>query len=511
MLVKDFLRKGAKLYPDRIFMEFQGEIITYRSLYERVNRMANALWERFGVRPGDRIAVLSRNHPAFVEIYLACGQIGAVTVPLNYRLHPNDYRYILNDSEAKILLIETEFLERVRDSTSYLEHLKHLVVIGETEEAPMYEKVIQEFKPIEPDTSVDEEDVWIQMYTSGTKGFPKGAMLTHRNVIRTVLGLVVDVRFNVEPCRILVVAPIFHIGGLITIFSALVIGAACHLKREFYPPEVLRGMSEEGCTHSFMVPVMVRALLAVPDVEARDYSSFRTLMYGAAPMPLPLIQRAREIFQCELIQGYGLTETTGVLGLLLDRDHLVRPTATCREYCMAELRVVNPQGEPVKPGEVGEIVARGEGIMKGYWKLERETRDAFLNGWLRTGDLATVDEEGYITIVDRLKDMIIKGGENIYPGEIERVLLTHPAVQEVAVIGVPDEKWGEEVMALVVPKPGQTLTERDIQRFCRENLASLKRPKMIEIRDRLPSSPSGEVLKRVIREEFWKGYDKRVH
>jgi acyl-CoA synthetase (AMP-forming)/AMP-acid ligase II len=228
-------------------------------------------------------------------------------------------------------------------------------------------------------------------------------------------------------------------------------------------------------------------------------------------MPQNLLKRAVEIFQCEFVQGYGLTESTGVLGLLLPQDHQVKAAATCREYLMSRLRVVNARGEDVRPGEVGEIVARGDGVMKGYWKMEGETREAFLNGWLRTGDLATLDERGYITVVDRLKDMLIRGGENIYPGEIEAILLSHPAIEQAAIIGVPDEKWGEEVKALVVLKQGYSLTEKELMGFCRKNLAHFKRPRTIEFRDRLPVDTTEKVIKSDLRDEFWVGYEKRVN
>lgn len=512
MLLTDFLRKGARLYPDRLFLRFQGRSLTYADINERVNRLGNLLQERFKIRKGDRVAVLSHNHPGYVEMYLACGKIGAVTVPMNYRLHPNDYIYLLNNSRARLLLLERELLEVYRAVKPGLEHVEDLVLLGEAEGGGnSYEELLPKYPSCEPEADVGDEDVIIQMYTSGTTGVPKGVPLSHRNLVGTAVGLIIDVGFNVPPCDVLVVAPIFHIGGLITILSAMIAGMSCNLKREFHPQETLKGMSEEGSTHSFMVPVMIWALLYTPEVERRDYSRFRTLMYGAAPMPEPLLKRAMEVFQCEFIQGYGLTESTGVLGLLLPEDHKIRPSATCREYRMSELKVVNRHGDPVGPGEVGEIVARGDGMMRGYWGMEEETQGAFLDGWLRTGDLATIDEQGYITVVDRLKDMIIKGGENIYPSEVEKVLLTHPAIQQAAVIGVPDEKWGEEVKALVVLKPGQSLTEKEFLRFCRQNLARFKRPSSVEFRDQLPVNPTGKVLKKLLREEFWKGYEKRVH
>jgi acyl-CoA synthetase (AMP-forming)/AMP-acid ligase II len=270
-------------------------------------------------------------------------------------------------------------------------------------------------------------------------------------------------------------------------------------------------MGEEGARHSFMVPVMIRVLLNTPAVEDRDYSGFKSLLYGAAPMPEALLKRAGEVFGCEFVQGYGLTESTGVLGLLLPGDHRVHPGATCREYSMAELRVLNQKGQPVKPGEVGEIVARGDGVMRGYWGMEEETRAAFLDGWLRTGDLATMDDQGYITIVDRLKDMIIRGGENIYPSEIERVLAAHPAVRQAAVIGVPHDKWGEEVRALVVLRPEASSSEEELLEFCGYSLARFKVPRVIEFRERLPLTPAGKVHKGALKEEFWQGHKKRVH
>ena len=506
-----FLERGSRLYPDKVVMSSEGGSRTYAELQGRVARLAHGLKVRTSLKPGDRIAVLSRNCPEFVEVYLACSVLGCVVVPLNYRLHPDDYLFLIGDSEAKVLLVEEEFAQRLEGPLEELGSKVDTWSIGsEGSKWPRYEELLDEDPLIEPEGPSDE-DVWIQMYTSGTTGFPKGVLLTHRNVVSTALGLALDVPFNVDPCKVLVVAPIFHIGGLITIFASMVCGGAFHLEREFHPHNVLKAMSEGGCTHAFMVPVMVRALLGVGGLDKLDFSSFQVLMYGAAPMPEDLAKRAKEVFGCQLIQGYGLTESTGVLGLLMDPDHEVCPGATCREYSMARIKVVDPRGMPVGPGEVGEIVAKGDGIMKGYWKNEEETREAFLNGWLRTGDLATWDSRGYITIVDRLKDMIIKGGENIYPSEIERVLKTHPSVAEVAVIGVPDEKWGEEVMAIIVPKAGSDLTAEEIRRFCRAKLAPMKRPRKVLLRDSLPMTPTGKVAKKELREEFWKGMEKRVH
>lgn len=513
MRMDHFLEKVAKLHPERLAVSFWEGSRTYSQFHKRVSFLASGLKGKASLGPGDRVAVLARNCPQYVESYLACSLLGCVVVPLNYRLHPDDYLYILKDSEAKALIVEEDLAQKVEEPLREVSPPNGIWSIGASKNTrwPNFEELIESEKLHEEQDGPSEEDVWIQMYTSGTTGFPKGVLLTHRNVVSTALGLALDVPFNVEGCKVLVVAPIFHIGGLITIFASMVCGWAFHLEKEFHPLNVLKAMSQGGCTHAFMVPVMVRAILNVEGVEDFDFSNFRVLMYGAAPMPEGLAKKAKQVFGCELIQGYGLTESTGVLGLLMDSDHEICPNATCREYSMARVKVVDPRGVPVGPGQVGEIVARGDGIMKGYWKDEEETQKAFLNGWLRTGDLATWDERGYITIVDRLKDMIIKGGENIYPSEIERVLKTHPFVSEVAVIGVPDEKWGEEVMALIVPRPSVELTKEEIRRFCREKLAPMKRPRKILFRESLPMTPTGKVSKRELREEFWKGMEKRVH
>jgi len=518
MIVGDLLRRGNKLYPERVALRYQGRDFSYAELDQRVNRLANSML-RLGLRKGDRIAVLAQNSNQYVEAYLGSARIGVVTIPLNARLKGGELTYIINNGEAKALLIGPEFLELIASIREGLPLVKHYVCLGQPVPGfENYESLLADASSEAPVVRNTDSDVVCQIYTSGTTGLPKGAMLTHRNVLSNAVSCCLEQ--DIKPRdNYLMVLPLYHIAGYTLTLSTLLMGGMLTIHPAFNPPDVLHSIAGDRTTHAALVPVMINFLLRVPNLDQYDFSSLKYVVYGAAPITPSLLEQAMGVFRCGFIQGYGLTEAAAFVTLLRPEDHVVggspeqvkRLSSIGQEILGTEVRVVNEQGEEVQAGEVGEIIARGDNIMQGYWKMPEATAETLRDGWLHTGDLATVDEAGYIYIVDRKKDMIISGGENIYPREVEDVLLTHPAVGDAAVIGVPDEVWGEAVKALVVLKEGQTATEEELIGFCAARLAGFKKPRSVEFRTELPRNPMGKVLKRVLREPYWEGYERRVH
>jgi acyl-CoA synthetase (AMP-forming)/AMP-acid ligase II len=381
-----------------------------------------------------------------------------------------------------------------------------------------YEGLIAEF-PIEvPQIRIDDDEIAVQMYTSGTTGKPKGVMLTHKNLISMYMSRIIDFKLDKDDIFLSSI-PYFHTGAEYALIT-LYIGGTLVIQRSFDPGSFLDAIEKEKVTVTGGVPAMINFLLQHMEKHPGNYnfSSLRIFAYGASPMPVTLVKKTIETFKCDIYQSYGLTEASPGVSILRPEDHIVegpgvntKRLASCgKEIFNVEARVVNKQAIDVEPGKVGEIIVRGDNVMKGYWKLPRETEEAIRDGWLHTGDIATIDEEGYIFIVDRKKDMIISGGENIYPREVEEVLYTHPSVLDAAVIGVPDAQWGETVKAFVVLKEGHKASEQDIIDFCKENMASYKKPKSVEFADSLPRNPIGKVLKKELREKYWEGYDRRV-
>ncbi len=518
MIVSDLLRRGSKLYPDRVAIRYQGRDWSYAELDQRVNRLANSM-AQLGLRQGDRIAILAPNCNQYVEVYLASARIGIITIPLNARLKGGELKYIINNGEAKALLISPDFLELIASIKAELPPVKRYICIGpQVADLENYESLLAKASAEEPAAQPTDSDVVIQLYTSGTTGLPKGAMLTHRNVLSNAVSCCLEQEIRPRD-NYLMVLPLYHVAGYTLTLSTLLMGGMLTIHPAFSPPDVFRSIAQDRITHAALVPVMINFLLRVPNLEQYDLSSLRYIVYGAAPIAPSFLKQVMQIFKCNFIQGYGLTEAAAFVSLLRAEDHVIEGTpqqikrlsSIGREIIGTEVKVVNERGEKVATGEVGEIVARGDNIMQGYWKMPKETTETLHEGWLHTGDLATVDEAGYIYIVDRKKDMIICGGENIYPREVENLLLTHPAVADVAVIGVPDETWGEAVKALVVLKEGQTTTEQEIIDFCAARLAGYKKPKSVEFRKELPRNAMGKVLKRTLREPYWEGYERRVH
>lgn len=509
MLLGDLPVRNARLFPDHEALRFEGSSTTYKEFNARVNRLARALGRR--AAPGDRVAFLSKNRPEIVELYFANAKIGTVTVPVNYRLTAPEMEYILAQSDARLLVAAPEHRERAEAAARSTPGLS---VVSFEELASLAAREPDN----EPGGEVSESDVVWQMYTSGTTGRPKGAMVTHRNAVANLLSYLFEIPAE-RGDRFLVVTPLYHVAAVIFLLRCIAQAGVAVLHPEFVPAKALRAIEEHRVNFTSMVPAMIQRMLDAPEVEGADLSSLKVLSYGAAPMPVEVLRRAMATFRCRFVQGYGQTEALAVLSLLRPEDHVLdgppertRRLASCgREIFGVTLRVVNERGEDVKPGEVGEIVARGDNVMKGYYRMEEETARALRDGWLHTGDLATVDGEGYIFIVDRAKDMIISGGENIYPREIEEVLFAHPAVADAAVIGVPDERWGEVPLALVVPRAGTRLAAEEVVAHCRARLAGFKAPKRVEFVSELPRNPSGKVLKRLLREPYWKGHDRKVH
>jgi acyl-CoA synthetase (AMP-forming)/AMP-acid ligase II len=468
---------------------------------------------------GDRIAVLSKNCIEYAVLYYAASKAGVVPVPLNYRLAPPEWAYIVGDAGAKLLIAGNEYVSTIDGMRGDLKSVKRFVGI-DTEGAEGWDDY-RSWTGRQPETPPDrrvtgEDDVY-QMYTSGTTGHPKGAVITH-DALTGQLTQVTMLITGGPGERTLIVVPMYHAAGAISTFVTVYWGGCCYIEQDFIPPEVVRALDEERVSAATLVPAMIQALLVmVPDIADRQYEHLRQISYGASPIAEQTLRRAMDVFKCDFAQAYGMTETTAVLTYLFPSDHR-RAVAGKAELLLSagrpvvgtEIRIVDDDDEPVATGEIGEIIARGPQLMRGYWNLPDESAHALKGGWMHTGDAGTMDADGYIYIQDRVKDMIVSGGENVYPRAVEDVLFQHPAVADAAVIGVPDEQWGETVKAIVVLKEGESATSEEIMEFCRGRLGGFERPRSVDFIAVLPRNPSGKVLKRELREPYWTGQKRRV-
>jgi acyl-CoA synthetase (AMP-forming)/AMP-acid ligase II len=513
----DFLDYRAREQPAAVFAEQGERSLTYAEAMVETNRLANAFLAS-GLVAGDRVAVLAKNSIEYVLLYFAASKAGVVPVPLNYRLAPPEWAYIVNDARARMLLAGGEFLPALAEIRGKLETVEHWVALdGDGDGWEVFAGWRAGRADSPPETVVSEEDVVFQMYTSGTTGHPKGVLLTHRTVTVNQAQSVL-VLPGTPGERWLVVAPIFHIAATFTVFNGVYWGTTLHIQGDFIPQEVVRALSEEGIAYATLVPAMLQACLVMaPDVAERRYPQLRLIGYGASAISEATLQRAAAVFGCDFIQAYGMTETSPILTILTPADHrralAERPDlllSAGRAVPGTDLRVVDENDNPLPPGAIGEIVARGPQLMKGYWNQPEATAEALRGGWMHTGDAGVLDAEGYLYVQDRVKDMIVSGGENIYPREVEDVLFQHPAVADVAVIGVPDEHWGEAVKALVVLRPGTSATAQELIDFCLGKLGRYKRPRSVDFVTVLPRNPSGKVLKRVLREPYWAGRARKI-
>jgi acyl-CoA synthetase (AMP-forming)/AMP-acid ligase II len=514
-----YLTRSALWFADRLAIIHEGHRFTFRQFNERVNRLANAFLG-LGLPKGDRVALLSANRHQLVEADFACYKDGLVRVPLNARLSLPEIVHMLNNSESHVLILGPEFIEGIERVRSEIPTVRHYIALSQTPPSMFdYESLIQEASPDEPKAEVGLDDLCSLNYTSGTTGKLKAVMMSHRNRICQAKKFLLIPDCVIQKSSLMChVGPITHAsGGMILPF---IIRGACNLiLRTFDIKLLVETIEKQKVTHLFTVPTMLNFMMAYPDLKKYDLSSIQMIIYGASPMPVERIKQALEIFGPVLVQGYGQTETASGFTFLSKEDHLFSGDAKRQRRLASaglpspecEVRVVNEKGEDVTPGEVGEIIERGDDSMLGYWKDPELTAETLRNGWVYTRDMATVDQEGYIYIVDRKSDMIISGGFNIYPSEVENALHMHPAVFEAAVIAVPDEEWGESVKAVVVLRPGTKATEEEIIEHCKKHLASFKKPKSVEFVSELPKNPYGKVLRRKLREKYWAGQERMVH
>jgi acyl-CoA synthetase (AMP-forming)/AMP-acid ligase II len=517
MNTTDFLNIATAICPDKTAIVFEDKRYTFTQLNERVNRLANGLM-KLGVKKGDRVAFLQVNCNQCVETYFAVAKTGAIYLPLNFRARGNELSYMLNTAEAGTLIVGERYITLINSIRPELKHLKNLISMeSKHDDMLYYEDIISSSPPDEVVTDIDEDDTTMLMYTAGTTGFPKGVMLSHNSFSVYVLENVTPPDPEADERNILTV-PLYHVAGIQAMMAAIYGGRTLVMERQFEPKEWMELVEREKANRAMMVPTMLKMLLDHPDFSKHDLSSLKVITYGAAPMPIPVIKQALEVFPgVSFINAFGQTETASTITSLSPEDHILTGTEEEKEKKLkrlasigkpmsdVEMKVVDEDGNSLPPGEVGEILAKGPRVMTGYWKDEEKTAKTIdKDGWVHTGDVGYVDEDGYYFLAGRSSDMIIRAGENISPEELESVIREHPKVGDVAVIGVPDETWGEEPMAIVIVKKGENTTEEEIMEHCRQNLASFKRPRSVVFVDDLPRNPMGKVVKRELREKYGK-------
>ncbi len=515
-----FKERAAKLYGNKTGVVCGNHRFTYREFARRCNRFGNAL-RTLGLAPGGRVAFLSFNCHRLLEAYYGVLQAGGILLPLNVRLRPQELCGILQDAESQFLFYDPEFTEPVKKQLSETSQVTIPFTASDGETS--YEALLAEADDqYEFDMTLDEDAVAELFYTSGTTGNNKGVMLTHRNLYLHALSTMWTLRTWDDGVNLHTI-PLFHVNGWGAPHCVTGAGGVHVMVRRFDPVEVLQLIEREKATHFSLVPTMAIALMQAQHAAKRDVNSVREINIGGAASNPTLIKNMEQAFPRAFVHaGYGLTETSPCVTVSRLKDTLAHVSEKERLYLLSmpglemigtEVRVVNAQGKDVKPDgqEIGEVIVRGDAVMKGYWKRPQETTEAIRSGWLYTEDLAVVNSENYIQIVDRKKDIIISGGENIPSLEIESVLYRHPAVLECAVIPIPDEKWGEIPCALIVTRSGKPIDLEELQHFCRENLASYKVPRAFHFRESLPKGGTGKILKRELREPFWADQTRRVH
>lgn len=506
MTLDEIARRNGLRYPRKQALAMGERSCTWKQLDQRIDRVANALLAR-GLKKGDLVAVLLANCPEFIELYFGIARAGMIAVPVNYRLTPRELAQILGHAHAALFVVGAAFTDKVKELEPLLPDLRRrwLVGDGQLAGAEHYEEVLRGTSP-EPVTSpANENDTFAIFFTSGTTGLPKGAMVSHLNLEANAFNQFIADGSLHEDVN-LIATPLYHMGAVFMAVTYMMLGCSQAILEYFDPTAWLDAVQNRKATVALLVPTMINAVVNHSKLTAYDLSSLRLVFYGGGPMPPAVLRRALEYLRCGFTQGYGLTETLEAT-FLVTSDHVLggtevqqkRLASAGREAVGAEVRIVDQTDQDLGAGEVGEVLVRSRSVISGYWNMPEETARVIRNGWFYTGDLGYLDEERYLFLVDRVKDMVISGGVNIYTKEVESVLYNHPAVLEAAIIGLPDDEWGEIVTAAVVLKPGMQASAEDLIEHCRKFLASYKKPKQVHFLGELPKNPSGKILKRELR------------
>lgn len=510
MLLGDVVTMNARKNPDRVAVVFEDREITFGELGDRALRVANALLDI--ASPGDRVAILSDNRVEYIECYYGVPSASMALTFLNYRLHAQEWTWILNNAGATVLIVHDKYFGAIEGYLDQIPSVKHVVVIGGCDRGGTmtYADLVAAASPQKPRVEIGGDSTAWLVYTSGTTGFPKGAMLSHKNVMAAALSSVIELELAPDD-RQLIPLPLCHIAGQAVIVTH-VRGGTVVLTRQFDPEQWMQLVDKYQVTVVAMVPTLLNMVLSHPKADRYSLASLRTIGYGAAPMPIGVLRATLTRFGPIVYGGFGMTELAGVV-LHLPKAAHVRAVngeehllgAAGAAMCLADVRVVDEDMNDCTPGEVGEIVVRGDQVLSGYFHNEEGNVQAFVDGWFRTGDMARVDQEGFLYIVDRLKDVIITGGLNVYSREVEEALYQHPAVAEAAVVGESDPKWGENVTAIVALRPDATATEDEIIAIVGDGLAGYKRPKRVVFVDELPKTVTGKIMKHELRRQLQQG------
>ncbi|MEO0462474.1 MAG: fatty acid--CoA ligase [Pseudomonadota bacterium] len=517
----DIVAAHAADTPDAAALTYGEETITFAGIDQAANRAANAL-ASLGVGKGDRIAFLGKNHPAYFDLLIGAARLGAVMTPVNWRLAAPEIAYVLDNCEARVVFVGDGFSPMLEAARAEASRVEHVIGLAANDCSGMdYHAWAAGFSPDSPGVAVGLEDDALQLYTSGTTGRPKGAVITHGSILSSR-----DAHGQEGPTRpwqdsvpgdvTLLAMPCFHISGTGTGLTTLINGTNSIVLPEYDPTKALDLIENYNISRIFLVPAALQILLNHPRAREVDFSRIQYVTYGASPIPLELMREAMDVIGCGFIQMYGMTETSGTIVALDPEDHVPEGSPRMRSVGTplpgVEIKIIDAHGADVPTGTVGEIATRSSKNMSRYWNNPQATAETIdAEGWLRTGDAGYLDEDGYLYIHDRVKDMIISGGENVYPAEVENALYSHPRVADVAVIGVPDAKWGEAVKACVVVKPGQELSEADIIAHARTQIAGYKCPKSVDFITALPRNPSGKILRRELRAPYWDGKTRAVN
>jgi acyl-CoA synthetase (AMP-forming)/AMP-acid ligase II len=513
-------RRHGREQPDAIAFIAPHRHWTYGELDAESNRIAQGL-RSLGIGPGDRVAALTKHTGECLALMMGANKVGAVVMPVNWRLAPPELAYILDNGKAKLLMRDAEFADACAQARvpSLLETVGTLATANE----PGLVDWAAGFPAQDTGREAAPRDTALQLYSSGTTGLPKGVELSYANLEAGMLGSIpAEVGYTGPPGVFLNALPTFHIAGIGVAVLTSSLGGLSILHPEFNPPAILDAIAEHKVTHTFLVPAMIQFLLQVPGIEKRDFSSLHTISYGASPITERVLVDALRVFGCRFVQVYGLTETTGAVTALPHEDHVTEGPrrhllrSAGKPMLGVKVKVVDvATGETLPDGEVGEVWIHSGQNMLGYWDNPQASADAIVDrtdddpGWFRSGDAGYM-RDGYLFLHDRIKDLIVSGGENIYPAEVENVLMQHPAIADGAVIGIPDDQWGEQVKAIVVLKPGQAASADDIIAFMRERIAHFKCPRTVDFVEAIPRNPSGKILKRVLREPYWRGRDRNI-